>query len=60
MMKSVTQSNRRYEVEFEEKKGKKKKRGKKKKKTRKKRITKEMKEALATKKKSSSVVEPYN
>ena len=60
MMKSVTQSNRRYEVEFEVNKRKQTERVKKKKKTRKKRITKEMKEALATNKKSSSVVEPYN
>lgn len=47
MMKSVTQSNRRYEVEFEVNKRKQTERVKKKKKTRKKRITKEMKEALA-------------
>ena len=46
MMKSVTQSNRRYEVEFEVNKRKQTERVKKKK-TRKKRITKEMKEALA-------------
>ena len=54
-MKSVTQSNRRYEVEFEVNKRKQTEREKKKK-----REKKEIKEVLATKKKSSSVVEPYN